>query len=491
MVSDHKPILISTSRSFTTLDTLPIDVLYHIIGFMPVLDIVRFRQTSLFFREVTGARAIWREAYRATSLPRDPGPFLHQSTATLKDSLIKSAKIARNWAPNEPIPTATRTFQDDRYYSNRRLFMGRWFMGIQEAQHINCTDLDSASGEVTPRVIYSCEGGPWIKYHAYLSTTSPKGHVLKFAVVHEAGPYENNHPRQQVIKIFRIDDDEGAVPALELMRSYSISWPYKVTVTCTIGPRLLVVAGDINDQPLYIDLETFQTYEVFLPPVKTEYSQTFIPSATQLLVIRNTYSLDSESENNNTIIYSTVFNVFAIPPSGTKIAQSTLQMSHQGHHPNIINYISLLYDPCIESGQHESCMLLHAIVNEDSEKHPFRGIVRISMSPDNSSIACDIQNISPMTTDDKAPSLCIQFADGCSGSSRGVQVRDTEDGIRLDMYALTLLDDFKVEYLVSSNVFLGGMYTGEWVVGVDGLRGRVLLSTEGTNLDVFTVLDFA
>ncbi|KAH7920913.1 hypothetical protein BV22DRAFT_1132715 [Leucogyrophana mollusca] len=91
----------SSNHSLPTLESIPIDVLYRIASFIYVMDIVRLRQVSKFLREVIEGRPIWSNAYRTTTLPRHPGPFPHQSTEMLKESLIESAKLARGWAPHK------------------------------------------------------------------------------------------------------------------------------------------------------------------------------------------------------------------------------------------------------------------------------------------------------------------------------------------------------------------------------------------------------
>ncbi|KAH7926014.1 hypothetical protein BV22DRAFT_973779, partial [Leucogyrophana mollusca] len=120
-----------------TLENIPIDVLYRIVSFISVLDIVRLRLVSKFFWEVMEGRTVWSNAYRTTTLPRHPGPFPHQSTEMLKETLLESAKLARNWAPHEPIPTARRTLPVEGD-GPHQLVLGRWLMYVEKT----CTRIE-------------------------------------------------------------------------------------------------------------------------------------------------------------------------------------------------------------------------------------------------------------------------------------------------------------------------------------------------------------
>ncbi|KAH7914530.1 hypothetical protein BJ138DRAFT_1143622 [Hygrophoropsis aurantiaca] len=485
-----------TPRVPFTLDTLPLDILYRIISFTSVLDIIRFRQISRFFRELMQTDTIWRNAYRTTSLPRYPGPFPHQSAAFLRDTLVRSARVAQNWAPNVPVPTSQRTFEDNKHYSRRRFFMNRWLMGIDsDHKHsINCIDLDTASGVVTPSIIYRSDEGRFIHSHWYLSTTSLEGHTLAFAVVLETGPcaIENALPNWQVFKLFKFIGNNGTTPMFEFVQSYLTNWDGPgLAPKCFIGPRLLVIAGDLRDidgKTLYIDLETFKPCDVSLPPAEMAYCTTFISCVKHLLVIRSPIPLVAADGH---VIPPITLDALAIPPLGTGFRSDLLKLSHRGHHPGVLTHAYLLHDPVANPWLREPHILLYAVVHDLVPGLPYSiDRIKVVLSDDNCSIMCEAQTITKSDFDHYLPPVFSM--DGMTGSSRSVNIQGMAQGPQLRACALTLRNN--------SDLYEGSqgvrndlkLHRFDRALGVDRVTGRVVLHIRSSlGRRVFRVLEFA
>ncbi|KAH7914531.1 hypothetical protein BJ138DRAFT_1110460 [Hygrophoropsis aurantiaca] len=485
-----------------TLDTLPLDILYRIISFTSVLDIVRFQQISKHFRELMQTGTIWRNAYRTTSLPRYPGPFPHQSAAFLRDTLVRSAKVAQNWAPNVPVPTSQRTFEGDKDYSRPCFFMNRWLMVIDDKHSINCVDLDTASGVVTPPISYRSDEGRFIEDHWYLSTMSPEGHTLAFAIVlemthtHLGGQVlwvapifilnSNIHNGGRNSKLFKLISNNGTTPIFEFVQSYSTNWPWDgrgLGVRCFIGPRLLVIAGgDINRKTLYIDLETFRAYSVSLPPAEIKCSATFISCVKHLLVIRS--PMPQMVDGHITL------DVLAIPPPGTGFPSDALKLSHRGRHPGAFAHTYLLHDPVANPWLGEPHILLYAVAQMVPGTTFSIDRIKVILSDDNCSIRCETQTITKSDFNYYFPSI---FSDnGMGGSSRSIHIHYTSPGPQLRAGVLTLQNNSDM-YEGSQGIRnIPELRQYDRVVGVDRVTGRVVLYTMAPpGHRVIRVLEFA
>ncbi|KAH7931316.1 hypothetical protein BV22DRAFT_10431 [Leucogyrophana mollusca] len=447
------------------------------------MKLMRLSQVSKFFRRMTEAGTIWRSAYRTTSLPRHSGPFLHQSSETLKEFLLKSARLACNWAPHKPIPTRRRSIQGAVGEGTYRLFLGRWLMNIAESTHIKYADLDSAD---TPSVVvYRSDVDVVIHGHAYISTTSLDGHVLAFAIVWE----RNIESLIQTIKVFKAVDHAGPALSLELAASYPVNWTRSERLQPALGPRLLVIVGDpVHDEVLYVDLETFMTFTVSLPPIQQDFGVrvdvAFIPCVTHLLVVRSPIARRTNSAVFDSVAF---FDAFGIPPIGSEFRHDTLKLSHHGRHPVGLTEVTLLHDPAIDPWRGEPHILLFAGIQDDAETDQSYGVVRLAMSTHGSPgvLLCGVQNIFPRHPE---RSRRILFASDLGGSKRGIS-RGSRD--EFDAHSLTL-DGSEVSHAFSSNI-LPELCADEehgWVVGIDGHRGRVVFGKVNPHPTRLEVYDF-
>ncbi|KAH7909069.1 hypothetical protein BJ138DRAFT_1156126 [Hygrophoropsis aurantiaca] len=476
------------SRGSKMLDTLPFDILYRIIHFMPILDMVRLQQVSRFFCELLGARTIWSETYRTTLLPHYPGPFPHQSASFLKQDLVSSAKVAQNWAPNVPVPTEQRTFQSNEPYDNRRILMTRWLICLHNSRQINYIDMDSANGEVTPSILYSCDSEKEITDHHYVWTMSPEGHIQAFAVVLEMSCDDDGpHPDDSALKLFKVSGHDGPTLSLELVQSYPIISSRQVGfVLCFIGPRLLainIVASDVDTQSFYIDLKTFGCYEISIPPIDMIHTRSFISCSTHLLVIRTPLQYGRD-------LGYIVLDAFVIPPApadGTDI-RSELELSYHGTHPASVSCISVLHDPGLNPSRLNPYILLLVKAVGKSNSKPFIGAMQIDILQDNSVAVRDIRKICPLP---QSPSFL--FSSVLGGSARVLQSRFTRNGIELDAHSFILFlrrDGFDIRHRCTGNV-LTGIHEDKDLLSFNGMRGRLLLSEKkDRNLYSYTVLDF-
>ncbi|KAH7911295.1 hypothetical protein BJ138DRAFT_940864 [Hygrophoropsis aurantiaca] len=368
-----------------SLETLPHDILYHIIRSISIQDMFRLQQTSTFFRALFETRSIWSEAYRSTSLPLHAGPFPHQSTQTLKHALAKTDKVSRNWAPYTPKPTQTRSFHIDGFISIHVLAR-RWLIGhLDDGRSIACVDMDRASkpGELIPQaVIYQCEEGMRISFHECLTTVGLEGHTLAISVLHE-GPWdEKAHMfvtceaarRSEAMKIFKVTGLDGPGPALgfEFMASYPLAWdPMQADWTCAIAPRLLVIAkeaqcGDNDDETLYIDLESFKTYTVSLPLFQGgKFFLFFVSCATHLLVFRRAEQKPIDERQPTDNVWNTTLDTLALPVPGTGFHHCALKISHHAQFSFDISEAHVLHDPALAPWKHETRIVLLAKVSPD------------------------------------------------------------------------------------------------------------------------------
>ncbi|KAH7911296.1 hypothetical protein BJ138DRAFT_941128 [Hygrophoropsis aurantiaca] len=532
-----------------SLDTLPHDILYHIIRSISIQDMLRLQQTSTFFQTLFETRSIWSEAYRTTSLPLHAGPFPHQSTQTLKHALAKTDKVSRNWAPYAPKPKRTRTFNADRFI-DARVLAGRWLMGrLIDERSIACVDMDriSKEGELMPQtVMYQCEEGMRISFHECLTTIGLDGHAITISVLHE-GPRDENTPifassarmsrssrrmsgssprmsasyeaerRPETMKIFKVTGLDGPGPALgfEFMASYPFAWdPRQGGWTCAIASRLLVIAkaaqyGD--DETLYIDLESFKTYIVSLPPFRGKcFSPLFVSCATHLLVFRrakqrltNTVRHTDTVRNTNTTL-----DALALPAPNARFHHSALKISHHAQLPFDISETHVLHDPALAPWKHKSHIVLLAKVTPVNTG-PNLSVVQVALTDregnsDDSglgSITCFVEPLFPYQSQD---TIKIGDAQGSAsnGSVRALRVRvnpsDFNNGT-VDTFVFTLTDnadmltDNRRCEVVQSTVMevLRGWYGKQVVEYFDGMRGRLLWRKMYSTAANYSLVDYA
>ncbi|KAH7928048.1 hypothetical protein BV22DRAFT_1117780 [Leucogyrophana mollusca] len=470
-------------------ERIPLDVLYRIIYFVSVQDIIRLRQVSKFLQEITEARSIWSNAYRTTSLARRLGPFPHQSTATLKDLLFQSAKIACNWAPNIPRPTAKHPIEVKQGDCCHSLLLGRWLMFVDESRtQIRCFDLDSADRDCASSIVYNNNGTPISDFHS-VSTTSVGGHDLALVIVRERPGTSMDR-----IKILKVLGHEGPLISFEPAQTYSISWK-STSLRSVIGPRLLVISGEqlviCPKEVLYVDLATYQTYKMtFTVPVE-HYIPThvsFISCATHLLVLRSFLTTDNTSH--------TIIDVFPLASANMAPKPGSLDPSHSGEWPSYFNGTHLLCDPSLHSQIDDPRISFVFVSSRNIGKRfatAFYGVAHLTLS--NKMILLETQELFRQVQGQHF------FICPClNGSTRAICISSPSfaarlflgEGLEHAISAITLtVDESSAVTLSTSAVKLPGMSPCAAVIGFDGNHGRIVWRTSTPHGSILEAVDFA
>ncbi|KAH7915943.1 hypothetical protein BJ138DRAFT_827979 [Hygrophoropsis aurantiaca] len=406
-----------------TLDSIPIEVLWYIISFISVFDIIRLQKVSKFFKDVTEVDIIWRNAYRTTSLPRCPGPFPHQSTETLKNALVQSARLTCNWADpkSAPRPTSRRNIDSQEGDKQHDLLFGRWLMYIDKAQtQVKCVDLDVTNCEDIPVVVY--RSTVKIRNFSCLATTTLDGQTSAFAIVLERRHQPVNS--SATIKLFKLSGYLGPALSFELAESYPIDWRSNA-MQATIGPRLLVISGIrpwmYSNDVLYVDLDTFSTYSVALPPMtpgNAVQNVQFIPCAAHLLVLHTLTVRGSHPPS--------LFEAFSIPAAHEGPKPTSLALTHRSlyHNPSYSDVV-LLHDPVVAPwiGEASICLAVTTTpsVRDQETTEEVQSVVRLFLSNDSSTspgtITCETQDLFSYPSWGR----CFCFSSSSNGAGRGIR----------------------------------------------------------------------
>ncbi|KAF5393487.1 hypothetical protein D9757_000499 [Collybiopsis confluens] len=87
------------------LTELPDDILFKVVQFLPLIDIILLRKTCRQFQCITLERTVWIDVYRNSVRERflPPGPALHHSVHELERILIRAQKLDANWGADPAI----------------------------------------------------------------------------------------------------------------------------------------------------------------------------------------------------------------------------------------------------------------------------------------------------------------------------------------------------------------------------------------------------
>ncbi|KAF8554427.1 hypothetical protein OG21DRAFT_1497072 [Imleria badia] len=124
---------------------LPVEVIQHIFSFLSPCEIVRLRQVSKKFRDITHSHSLWRKIYANACLLLPPGPFSWQSTRYLERTLVQSELVSKTWT-SQPLRQLSHTLTSWKRESDRAItwavIFGRWCIFLQE-KIIRCHDIDT------------------------------------------------------------------------------------------------------------------------------------------------------------------------------------------------------------------------------------------------------------------------------------------------------------------------------------------------------------
>jgi len=107
-------------------------------------------------RQATYQRIVWVNIYERSDFLLQKGPLSSQSSLELESSLVRAAKIHKNWTSSEPPVYTRRRFprQLPTYDFDSNIICGR-FLQLAESTGISWYDLD-ADDVATPILTYPC-----------------------------------------------------------------------------------------------------------------------------------------------------------------------------------------------------------------------------------------------------------------------------------------------------------------------------------------------
>ncbi|KAF8554425.1 hypothetical protein OG21DRAFT_1095400 [Imleria badia] len=124
---------------------LPVEMIQHIFSFLTSCEVVRLRQVSKKFRDITHNRALWRVIYANARLLLPRGPFPWQSTQYLERTLLESELISKTWT-SQPLKQLSRTSTSWKLEQGRGILwsmvFGRWCIFLH-GETIKYRDIDT------------------------------------------------------------------------------------------------------------------------------------------------------------------------------------------------------------------------------------------------------------------------------------------------------------------------------------------------------------
>ncbi|KAH7929539.1 hypothetical protein BV22DRAFT_120589 [Leucogyrophana mollusca] len=461
---------------------LPIEIVHYIISFLSMRDIVRLRQVSKTFCELSHDRDIWSHAYRTAESVRPPGPFPRQTSEVLESLLVTNAKVERNLFAPKPVCSKRRI---DIYPEDRlpHLILGRWllFTNLQLAS-VRCYDLDT-SNFANHAVIHSFRGE--LRYLSCVSCTGIEGRPLAFAVA-----LIYYYPSEEYfIEIFRIETDtESTPPAFRQVLTIGCHKP--VIHQVAIGPRLLVVLGHDESENIYsqtwvMDTQTNQQYH--LPPLL--YKKLADSFNTQEMTLQwsipcSTHLLLSVSAFANRSGWQSYIEAFDIPPvSDALIATepATLRKSHEGHLSDIdLRCSTLLSDSKVDSSTGELLIALSGLeYRSDHPRVPLgtMGFVVLSPPRGESTGAIAFRKLGRLSTGD----YFVHFQPCLNGMGRAFYLH----GPLRDRIAVLHFNIKRETVIAFRNlVSLSSRAPMPVIAASDGYKGRVCCMTRRKGLDL-------
>jgi len=117
-------------------------------------------------RQATYERSVWLSAYERSDFLLKKGPLSSQFSSELEHSLIRAAKINKNWTSGKPTFYTRRRFPRTlpTYDFDSNIISGR-FLQLAESTGLSWYDLD-ANDMATPILTYTC--GSLIPFAGYI-----------------------------------------------------------------------------------------------------------------------------------------------------------------------------------------------------------------------------------------------------------------------------------------------------------------------------------
>ncbi|KAJ3503984.1 hypothetical protein NLJ89_g8178 [Agrocybe chaxingu] len=136
-------------------EDIPLDIIYEILGHLPVFDIIRLRQVSRRLRQASYQRSVWVNAYERANLLLPHAPISSRSTHELEAALVRASRIVWNWTSPKPTVCTRRRFPRElpTYDFDGNVVDGRYLM-LAERSGLSWYDLDGDMER--PILVYPC-----------------------------------------------------------------------------------------------------------------------------------------------------------------------------------------------------------------------------------------------------------------------------------------------------------------------------------------------
>ncbi|KAF8442254.1 hypothetical protein L210DRAFT_3759737 [Boletus edulis BED1] len=181
--------------------SLPAEVIHHIFSFLSPCEIVRLRQVSKKFCDVTHGHTLWTEVYANARFLLPPGPFSWQSDRYLERTLVQSELASKTWT-SQPLKMQSRIMTSWNGESDPVLWTvvwGRWCIFL-EGKMVQCHDIDSD----TYYTLYDGTAHPRFWFTAYTpGATDIDGRCVYLLLVDMT---RQEHELRRLLA-FRVNDD--------------------------------------------------------------------------------------------------------------------------------------------------------------------------------------------------------------------------------------------------------------------------------------------
>ncbi|KAF8798936.1 hypothetical protein BYT27DRAFT_7122547 [Phlegmacium glaucopus] len=140
-----------------TVEDLPLDIVYEILGQLHVIDILHVRRACRRLYQASYERHVWVNCYSRSNLLLPEGPLSSQSAQQLEALLVRAAKIHRSWTSDIPTTPSRRTFprQLPTYDFVANVISGRYLQVLEGSLGISWYDLEGTDLS-TPILTYPC-----------------------------------------------------------------------------------------------------------------------------------------------------------------------------------------------------------------------------------------------------------------------------------------------------------------------------------------------
>lgn len=450
----------------------PLDIIYEILGHLSVEDIVQAREVCQRLRQATYQRSVWVNVYERSDFLLQKGPLSSQSSMELECSLIRAAKINRNWTSGKPTIYTRRRFPRTlpTYDFDSNVISGR-FLQLAESTGISWYDLE-ADDIATPVLTYPC-----------LSVVPMAGYLNHQVNAIGEGPH--------VVWVSFVSSTPRTICVLKVdFINYTANLHAKIPAINCVGIRMnydwLLPIREFSSPDDPIDLFHLPSCStLYLPMHENVRNLSDLNCMNYVITSRYLYlmfSLRSE----------TLIDMYRLPTSpGAATSQSNLPKSHSGRYPHAISNLHLVeahHDPphsTSSAGQQSRTTFLALVYVSRSPTtwtskiglHVFDAIVDSTETLTLTTRAQTTLNVGIATTAlslSASSGVCLAVTHSSPGPViLAHHIRRQQDSVwTMSVKALKLSEDFQSRDMIA----------------FDGFRGRLCLINGWTNIEI---LDYA